>query len=44
MVSDELAQVGDLWRMNQDYGLSATYTLKLNMQILNSFISLNCLE
>lgn len=43
MVSDELAQVGETRRMNQDYGLSATHTLKLNTQIINSFISLNCL-
>lgn len=44
MGSHELAWVGDLWRMNQDYGLSATYTLQLNMQKLNSLRSLNCLN
>lgn len=44
MGSHELPWVGDLWSMNQDYGLSATYTLQLNIQKLNSLRSLNCLN
>lgn len=40
MDSHELARVGDLWRMNQDYGLSAAYNLQLNTQ-KNSLRRLN---
>lgn len=41
MGSHELAWIGDLWGINQGYGLSATYTLQLNMNKLNSLRSLN---